>query len=538
MAFVRVRRRAERWTEQPQERVEAAPYPGLVNLWNFGDQSGRCLLTDAAMIYPASATAVSWLPGGLLQASIALWSTQALRLPLAAHVLAPMTLVLGWRLQSGTVPWSLMNPLWDGWYGSSSGNGVRQTNNSDFAGLVSPVSGGPRHPLVGWVAVHCSNNDLRASLDGGDVAIDTTTPAPTPESPNSTFYIGADSSGTNQANVLFSHLAVIMGEVDDDELRELAANPWGRLVRPRRVTVPGYSAAYGSFAQTLSISAAIQESRALTAGLSAAIQESRTTSAVTDAAVSQARTAQAALDAAVSDARSAVAALQAAVQQSPAASAAADAAVQSAITAALSLDLAVQAQRSATAGLSAQVQADSSAAVGLDGYVQAGTSLGVQLAAAVLHEAVATLGADVAVSQARSATAGLSAALQVALQAAATMDAAVQHARTVTLGLSAQVQDGFSATAVLDAAVLHASAATAALQAVIVQAGATQLAMGAAVSLARSVGAAMGGAILGASSAGVGLSAYIFDGDLTFALPSASRLLRVAAENRILKIRP
>ena len=202
---------ARPWDRQPQEKAAATNYPGLKNLWNFGDKSGRCLITGAAIVPPAQPLALTWVTGGLLL-KVDSWSTTPAQLPIQIDANAPITLVVGVQHISGTVNVSLMNPMWDGWY-LQNGNNWVSTNNTDFSGSVSPTAGSAGHMGITYHAMTFGGaNDLRASLGGGPVALDSSCAAPTPSSPNSTIYLGdAVPSAGARSDFVISHLAVIQG---------------------------------------------------------------------------------------------------------------------------------------------------------------------------------------------------------------------------------------------------------------------------------------------------------------------------------------
>ena len=224
------------WDSQPTEVAQVSPYPGLKNFWNFGDRSGRCLVTGRNMTYPANRAAMTWVPGGV-RLQINTYTTTAATLPLAFHVTGAVTFLVGLRRTSGVASWSVMNPNWDGWYGGDKTGS--NTNNTDFSGGVTPTVGPRQHTYVDYQAYTTSGaNDFRGAINGGPVALDSVCAAPTPTNPNSTCYLGTDASGTNKADVWVAYFGVLNRAVSDDELIELSRNPWGRLLQPRRIWVP------------------------------------------------------------------------------------------------------------------------------------------------------------------------------------------------------------------------------------------------------------------------------------------------------------
>lgn len=243
------------WDNQPTAVAQVRQYPGLKNFWNFGDRSGRCLVTGARIVVPSNPAAMTWLLGGV-RLQMLTYSIAGAQLPLAVHVVAPITILVGaLRLSGSGVAWSVMNPLWDGWYAGSN-EGI-SSNNSDFSGSVVPTVGARLNTHVSYQAYTTSGvNDLRGSINGGPVALDSTLATPTPTNPNSTFRLGSDSAGTNRADVLVSHVAIINRAVSDDELRALSLNPWGRLLEPRSIWVP--VTAGGGGAQTVAIGQATE----------------------------------------------------------------------------------------------------------------------------------------------------------------------------------------------------------------------------------------------------------------------------------------
>jgi hypothetical protein len=239
------------WDEQPLEVVQANEgYPGLRHFWNFGDGSGRCLITGARLVGPGTAAAAIWVPGGLYLA-IAGWITTPATLPLAVDVQLPITVVVGVKNYNGSgVDWGIMNPVWTGLYGSA--GSVVSTNATDFSGVTSPIPGPAMHRAATYYAVTMREaNNLRSIANGGPIAIDTACAAPAPTAPNSTIYLGAaNAGGSAPADLLISHIAIIQGGVRDEELQVLSREPWARLLAPRRSVRPSIAAS-GSGLPTL-----------------------------------------------------------------------------------------------------------------------------------------------------------------------------------------------------------------------------------------------------------------------------------------------
>ena len=260
---------------------------------------------------------------------------------------------------------------------------------------------------------------------------------------------------------------------------------------------------------TTSLSAAIQQAKALTASLSTAAQTTSTADSSTNLAVQAARTAQASLDLAVRHAVTGVAGVQAMVQAAGLQTTSLDAALQLARTAITALDLAVQAQGSATASVSAQVQATAQQSTSVSLQVQAGSTVSASLSMAVLRQALASAGLDLAVLSTGSATVGLSVALRAARSAAAAIDLALQAAQSASVSVNLQVQDGASASTGLEVAVQQARNTVAGVQLAIRQSSMVSASLDAVLMLQRAVSATLNTVIVAPRSISTIINLYI-----------------------------
>lgn len=248
------------WTRQPPAGTRAGRYPGLRNLYHFAGGADQCLITGAKMVMPAQPLAVTRSATFITVDSLG-WVTTPATLPLAFHAVAPITIIVGYKQTSSDgsqIPWSLMNPIWDGWYvDGAAGVNIKSTNNTDFSGALTPTAGPVVDPSVYYVAVTMSGtNDLRASYGGGPVALDSACAAPTPTSPNSSFLLGGNGAPGNRCTTRCAYVALLDRSVPDSELRSLSANPW-QLFAPRRIYIPTAAAA-GYTHPTLSLATATE----------------------------------------------------------------------------------------------------------------------------------------------------------------------------------------------------------------------------------------------------------------------------------------
>lgn len=234
-------------TQQPRSVSAPPALAGLRNLWNFGDGSGgRCQITGTR--FTLNSSYCFFQPDGTLYVN-AVGANNACYAALN-WVPQDCTIVLGYRRVSGVVPWSLMNTAWNGWYDNSSTWTQKQTASIDFAGEVSPVAGGPSNGPVKVVAISAATNDFRASLDGGPIAIDSSTTRPTMSGGTLYLRIGADYADNNRADVYFQFIAILDRTSSDAGLRVLSGNPWSRLASPvqRRIWMPSVASGGSTYA--------------------------------------------------------------------------------------------------------------------------------------------------------------------------------------------------------------------------------------------------------------------------------------------------
>jgi hypothetical protein len=229
------------WKAQPQNTVLPANLRGLRYFWNFGDKSGRCLITGTR--FTLDSAYCSYKGDGTLEV-LATAASGNVAYALIPIPLEKITMVIGYKRVFGTVSWALMDTLWNGWYDGSADWSTFQTASVDFSGSVTPTAGASSNGPVKVVAFSGATNDLRTSLDGGPIATDSATTGPS-LNPASFIYItlGADRDGGNRANVNVQFIALFDRNSSDQELRALSALPWANLVQPRRTPASFSSAA-------------------------------------------------------------------------------------------------------------------------------------------------------------------------------------------------------------------------------------------------------------------------------------------------------
>lgn len=218
-----------------------APPPRLRHLWHFHPkwQWQQCLVTGAtASLSPHASIG----RGGLLVPSES-WNEVPTHLPISLSVL-PVTVLIGYRQDSGVVPWAfLADGQWEGVYGSN--YGAVSTSGADFSGLVNTQTNGPVHDPDGiyYCAITMSGaNDLRVSVNGYPVLADTSCTAPS--GTITKFRLGSDSSEDNKSNILCKFVAILDRPFTDQELVAASANPWGSLFAPQQrviITLPAAS---------------------------------------------------------------------------------------------------------------------------------------------------------------------------------------------------------------------------------------------------------------------------------------------------------
>jgi hypothetical protein len=238
------------WTEQPQGVVSGGSYHGLRNLYYFGAGQEHCLITGSRMVQPGTSAAVV-KRNEYLELNINSNATTGAQLPLNFDCISPLTMLIGFSVQGGggtRVPFALMSNDWDGWYGEMiSGNLVfKSTNNIDFSGEVTPTDGGVKDQHVAFYALTMGGaNDLRASMNGGAVALDSACAFPTPNSPNNFLDLGVVSTNAFPVDMRIKYFALLDRPVSDGELISLSSNPW-QLFAPRRIYIPTATAASGA----------------------------------------------------------------------------------------------------------------------------------------------------------------------------------------------------------------------------------------------------------------------------------------------------
>jgi hypothetical protein len=229
------------WYEPPQEAVQASPEwiaRGLRSLyildaarWRINQVTGR-VGGDGVGTGPD-------FPNGWLRTFSNTTNYATLEHGLQTNIALPITIVVGWRRLSGVVSWSLLHngsTQWSGWYGENTGQ-VKSSNANSFDGELV-LSGG------GSVAfAHVSATSLRGASTAL-TATDTTATVPAVVATPIVTLGGSRRNSANLDNVStaeFTHFAAIQGNVSDQELIELAHNPW-QLFAPRQIWVP-YTAA-------------------------------------------------------------------------------------------------------------------------------------------------------------------------------------------------------------------------------------------------------------------------------------------------------
>jgi hypothetical protein len=214
-----------------RSRVKAA-FILNANLWHINQVTGKSVgaLVGAGHSFFGDRIRTSGVAG------------QYINLPLDGYfAVAPFTVLVGSRRVSGVVNWSLLRRDSAAWYGIyCAGNNINTAENSVFDGTVSPAGAMTTNNWVDYTAISFSANNLRASRNGGTVAVDTTAVAPTGGGLSALSLGASVRSTTDNASVCdFTHIAVIDGAIDDAELASLSVNPW-QIFRPqtRGIWVP------------------------------------------------------------------------------------------------------------------------------------------------------------------------------------------------------------------------------------------------------------------------------------------------------------
>ena len=228
-------------TRQPiGHAARVAALPGLRNLWNFGDRTGKCLVTGTQFTLNSDPVVASFSQAGTLVANS---STHGAFGAYASLDWKPQacTIIIGYKQTSGVVAWSLMDSSWNGWYATS--GEISQTAAVDFSGTVTPTPGpSVAHARVRVAAISGAANDLRVSIDGGDIAADTACNLPSISS-TAMLRIGSDYSNGNYADMEAAFIALLDRASPNAALLAYSTNPWGYLFAPteRRIWVPSAS---------------------------------------------------------------------------------------------------------------------------------------------------------------------------------------------------------------------------------------------------------------------------------------------------------
>jgi hypothetical protein len=146
----------------------------------------------------------------------------------------PLSVVIGFEFQSGSVAWSLLannTDNWTGWYGGDSS--AIQVVNSDFGTAKSiPV----RNKGVAFSAE--ADGVLRGTSElGYSVSATGTTPMVGVDRAVITLGWARRATNDNPAVASFTHIFTFQGTLTQEELSELALEPW-RLFEPQRIAVP------------------------------------------------------------------------------------------------------------------------------------------------------------------------------------------------------------------------------------------------------------------------------------------------------------
>ncbi len=222
------------WTVQPQYITGPSPrwagrltslYSLTPGTWQINQVNGT---TGGSIV----GTGPTWL-NGKLRVSGSTSNYVLLQHGLPLNIAVPFCIVIGCeRLAGSGVSWSLLrnNAAWSGWYMEAQGD-VKSSNSNSFDGLVS-LGGGNNYAFV-----HRSSTDLTGASFGA-LVIDTTAVAPTTvDRAEVALGVVRRSTITAGADSVFTHFAVIRGDVSDAELKSLAVNPW-QLFAPRSIWVP------------------------------------------------------------------------------------------------------------------------------------------------------------------------------------------------------------------------------------------------------------------------------------------------------------
>lgn len=166
-------------------------------------------------------------------------------LPHGLDTSGPVTIVIGSRLISGSVAWSLLEntsgTTWTGWYGSGTGSVNTSVGNS-FDGSLSLSLPSIAFSHYGSGTLIGASSNALLSDTSSNFSGSTTRNAVTLGYSNR-----GGSPDDNPAVAEFTHFAAIQGYLSLAELRQLATNPW-QLFAPieRRIWVPSASSAVPS----------------------------------------------------------------------------------------------------------------------------------------------------------------------------------------------------------------------------------------------------------------------------------------------------
>ena len=165
-----------------------------------------------------------------------------LRHGIPLNITPPISIVIGCRFISGSVPWSLLraSTTWFGWYGGAGNGEVGSAENNVFDGAVG-VGGN------GNIAFTSSANSLRCA-GASSWAVDSAyTPPTLVDTAYVTLGFSARDINDNPASASFSHFAAFNCQLTDQELQSLAANPWQLFASTeRRIWIPQAAVAAGN----------------------------------------------------------------------------------------------------------------------------------------------------------------------------------------------------------------------------------------------------------------------------------------------------